>query len=367
MDRLGTNGRMRIFESHQIHALRAQRQYLAPSVRGSSDTDYLTILRALGPLRPPAHAFPGTPALLAERHRSPHEGPLVVAERVRRQGRVVKGRFQHGHVAYVALEDVPLYWAAFCLPLEPHVLSAEGRVLETLEREGPLHKTELSQSSGVRGRELSEVLNKLVRSGQVFEHQLETEWDNPWGLVASEHPDWLVGPSRFAARLEVLRRFVHAHVFTSLEEARDWSGWPLRECRELFGALQSMGVLEHAEVRGWGEHYLVCDFVEIQVLETCAAVLDPGDPLASAQRSFLKKDFPEPTLCYLLIDGEIVGSIAGRWGIRDTDVFGARFLNSSLLEQFEIALQAWRNERSVLAPFADLFMSLEREGLLTKL
>lgn len=311
---------MKKLTPQQIHAVRAARQFLTPSTRGSSDSDYLEIVRALAPMRPPSYEFPGTPVCLHDRH-VPSDGSSekTVGERVRREGLVVKSRFQHGNVGYVPSIAMPLFVGAF---KKSKALSwDDSAVLETLQREGPLHKKDLGEMSGVKGKTLTAVLQNLQANFLAFEQQLETEWDNPWGAIETEHPEWLEAvPEQFEARLEVIKRFTHAHVFSSAQEVKDWSGFTGKDVAALIEELLSCGHLEKAVVEGWGEHYLATDFEDVP-LEPHVAILDSGDFLATAQVSYLKVDYPKmPVLKYVLIDGEICGLVEGRWGINPFDV-----------------------------------------------
>ncbi len=316
----------------QIHAARAARQFLTPSSRGSSDLDYLEILRSLAPMRPPSYEFPGTPVCLHDRHiSSDGASEKSVAERVRREGLVVKSRFQHGHVGYVPSDEMPLYIGAF--KKSKSLSWDDSAVLETLGREGPLQKKDLAEMSGAKGKTLTAALQNLQANFLVFEQQLETEWDNPWGAIETEHPEWLEGvPAQFEARLEVIRRFTHAHVFSSVQEVKDWSGFTGKDVAALLEELLSCGHLEKATVPegafygqegivdGWGEHYLATDFEDVP-FEPHVAILDSGDFLATAQVSRLKANYPKmPVLKYVLIDGEICGIVEGRWGINPFDV-----------------------------------------------
>jgi hypothetical protein len=304
----------------QIHAARAAKQSLTPSTRGSSDADYLEILRKLAPMRPPSYEFPGTPVCLFDRHEaSDGSSEKLVGERVRRDGLVIKGRFQHGHIAYVPSDEMPLFIAAF------HKSKSLGwdeeSVLETLQREGPLQKKDLAEVCGIKGKALTAALQNLQANFQVLEQQLETEWDNPWFAVETEHPDWLEDlPDQFEARIEVIKRFTQAHVFSSAQEVKDWSGFAGKDVKQLLEVLLERGDLVRATVEGWGEHFLASDFQELP-LEACVAILDSGDPLVTAQISYLKSDFPKmPVLKHILIDGEICGAVEGRWGIAAFDV-----------------------------------------------
>jgi hypothetical protein len=304
----------------QIHAARAARQCLTPSTRGSSDTDYLEILRRIAPMRPPSYEFPGTPVCLFDRH-EPSDGSSeqTVGERVRREGLVIKGRFQHGNIAYVPSDEMPLFIGAF--RKNKNLGWDDTVLLETLQREGPLQKKDLAEVSGIKGKVLTAALQVLQATFQVFEQQLETEWDNPWCAVQTEHPDWLEAvPEQFEARLEVIKRFTHSHVFSSAQEVKDWSGFPGKEVGEILEALLKRGDLKRATVEGWGDHFLLSNFQDVPP-EPCLAILDPGDPLVTAQILHLKHDYPKiPILKYILIDGEICGTVEGRWGINPFDI-----------------------------------------------
>jgi hypothetical protein len=304
----------------QIYAARAQRQCLTPSTRGSSDADYLEILRSLAPMRPCPYVFPGTPVCLDDRHEaSDGANAEEVGERVRREGLVTKARFLHGNIGYVPTDEMPLFLAAF---QNSKALGwDESVVLETLMREGPLQKKDLAEMSGVKGKNLSKSLQTLQAGFQVLEQQLQTEWDNPWFAVETECPDWLnTAPEQFEARLEVIWRFCKAYVFASAQEVKDWSGFTSKNVATLLGELQKRRQLQHAEVKGWGTGYLSADFTDVP-LEPSVAVLDLGDPLVTAQTTALKAAFAgKPILKYIFIDGKICGAVEGRWGIAPFDI-----------------------------------------------
>ena len=271
-------------------------------------------------MRPPSFEFPGTPVCLFDRHEaSLGESEQVVGERVRRNGLVVKGRFQHGNVGYVPSDEMALYVAAF---KKPRDLGWDDQsVLDVLEHEGPLHKKDLAELSGIKGKALTSALNNLQAGFHVFEQQLETEWDNPWCATHTERPEWLEFELQpFEARLEVIRRFTRHHVFSSAQEVKDWSGFTSKDVQALLEVLVHRGDLRKATVEGWGEHFLTNDFEPVP-LEPCTAILDTGDPLVTAQVSYLKADYQNmPVLKYVLLDGEICGVVEGRWGIKAFDV-----------------------------------------------
>lgn len=308
--------------AQQVLTARAKRHHLTPSTRGSSDSDYLRILAQLAPFRPPANEFPGTPALLHDRHEdSAGATAMTVAERVRRNRHVFKARFGGGRVAYVPTSELPLFIAAY---RKERDLTLEAQaVLATLEHEGPLHKPDIAELSGVKGRELSKQLQILQEAFLVYEEQLETEWDNPWYHLEREQGDWLENlPDRGEARREVLRRFTRSYVATTVDEAKAWSGFPKRE---VAGYLEELVATEHlakTHVEGWGERYVVTDLDDSEFeAEQTIAILDPGDPLVVTQAQRLKEAFPGlPVLKYIFIDDRIKGLATGRWGINPYDV-----------------------------------------------
>jgi len=306
----------------QLLAARAKRHHLTPSTRGSSDSDYLRILTQLAPFRPPANEFPGTPAVLYDRHEDAAGATAMeVAERIRRNRLVFKARFQGGRVAYVPIAEVPLFIAAY---QKERTLTLEAQaVLETLEREGPLHKPDIAELSGVKGSELSKELQKLQQAFLVYEEQLETEWDNPWYHLEREQGDWLANlPDARDARLEIMRRFTEAYVATRVDEAKAWSGFPKREVADCLEALVTAGHLSKVNIDGWGERYIVTNIEDSELqAEKTVAILDPGDPLVVTQTQKLKESFPNlPVLKYVYIDGEVRGLATGRWGINPYDV-----------------------------------------------
>ena len=297
--------------TERFAAVRQARQFLALSRRGETDGEYLTILAALAPIRPPSFVFPGTPVCLCGRHADP--GPAT-GERVRRAGLVVKARFQHGLVAYVPRKDIGLYAAAYARPFQEDLLGLA--VLDVLRAEGPLPRSLIAEMVGATGKVLTASLASLQRAFLVVDEQTETEWDSPWSAVSTEHPEWSEGrPPRQAARAEVLRRFLGAYVIATPREAADWSGFPLREATGLLNDLTERGCAMKADGAD-GPTYADATAVDERVVpEPSFTTLDPGDPLVSAQTTALKARYPNPVLRWVYQDGFVVGAVEGRWGI----------------------------------------------------
>jgi hypothetical protein len=309
-----------------LHHLRSVRQGLALGHHIESEGDYLRLLRRLAPWRPPAFDFPGLPAYSPDRCCGDDDATSTarrLAESVRRQGLLVKGRFQHSHIAYVALEDIAHYAAAFAKAIIPN--DQEERVLQTLKQEGPLHKQDLAQLSGIKSRALSAALMRLQRAFLVFEDQRETEWNNAWAGI-DEHPDWL-DPSlaQPLARQAVLARWAEGLGFVTAPMAAAWSGWPQKECALHLRELHANDQLSEGYIAETGEQGYLCYWQEF-ASAPCLALLDVADPLVIAQEWQFKPSLPNPILKYLCQNGQLVAVLEGRWGIAGHRVSGLRWL-----------------------------------------
>ena len=75
-------------------------------------------------------------------------------------------------------------------------------------------------------------LKRMQEAFMVFEDQTETDWERGWSDFETEWPevDLSRRPWEDAAG-EVVKRFLNAMVFATLDQIRDWSGWPLSKIR----------------------------------------------------------------------------------------------------------------------------------------
>ncbi len=307
-----------LIDRSQLLAFRARRQHLAPDSKGRSPEDVLAILRALQPFPPRAGSMPGSP---------PEPSGRVLgfeaewSQRWRARGQLVKGRFMNGNVAYVSRADLALYAAAFRYPLPDPMPQPVRRVLNLVERHGPIYRSALQDLAELERQRFRRALTALSRAFVVVEMQREVEWDSPWDLYRRAYLDadlheW----EQSEAQAEVLRRFTQAFGPASVGEMSDWSGWRPRRIHELLDHLLDGGIVTGIEVEGESELAYIAS-VDVDALETVAptssflVALPSDDPLVTPQRSRLRARYRPEALPYCLgvivVDGEMVG--AG-WG-----------------------------------------------------
>ncbi len=154
--------------------------------------------------------------------------------------------------------------------------------------------------------------------------QLDDDWERPWFDFVTEWPDVKIDPAlREACLAEVLLRFLHAHVFATPEQVRDWTQLPLRTLQPLLSELERTGQILVRKVDGLGEGF--CrngdDRLRDRSLPESLFVLNKGDLLVRARESELKRRFgARDILQFLLIDGDLVGAVRGHWGFKPFDV-----------------------------------------------
>jgi hypothetical protein len=300
-----------------IRAERLRRQGLAAPV-GSDG--YRDLVARLQPLEPVANTRPGDPPRLV--HRTTFDdGRHADALRARRG--LVKGRFQAGRIAYVLAEDLPLYASAFGRPL-PQLSDLQRVVLTTLRERGPLTPRQLKEETGRLNKELMPVLHRLQEAFLVFEDQADSDWERGWYDFAAEWPALRLGPDqRPAAIRQVLRRFLHANVFATFEQMRDWSALPAAMLRPAIDADEAAGEISRPQVAEIGDGWMLRQDLALQVaaVPPSTFMLHAGDPLVRASASALKRRFGTyEVLQYLLIDGVFAGAVTGHWRIGPHDV-----------------------------------------------
>ncbi|MGI8915488.1 MAG: DNA glycosylase AlkZ-like family protein [Chloroflexota bacterium] len=308
---------MRTLTTATILAERLRRQGLTEPV---GPDGYLDLFAALQPLETVANTRPGDPPRLV--HRTCFDDGQYADELRGRRG-IVKGRFQSGRIAYALAQDLALYATAFRRPLAQ--LSEPQRiVLDTLRERGPLTPRQLKQETGRLNKELMPILHRLQEAFLVFEDQADSDWERGWYDFATEWPDANIDvTARQEAVAQVLLRFLHAHVFATLEQVRDWSGLPTATLPPALATLEGQGAIIRYSVPDLGDGWLRQEDVGLPnaVVPDSTFMLHAGDPLVRAAASELKRRYGEyEVLQYLLIDGIFAGVVTGHWRIGPHDV-----------------------------------------------
>ena len=301
-----------------VLAERLQRQSLVKPVETSEE--YAALFRRLQPVSPIFFSYPGSPPALV--HRAAFDDEALTAD-WRRTRKIVKCRFLSGTIGYVFREDLALYANAFQRPLE-RLSEAQELVYNTLQHVGPLTPRQLKEETGLLNKEIMPILHRLQEAFLVYEDQIDTDWERAWHVFSQEWPDIAIGPDLCeAAAREVLRRFLHSHIFATLDQIKSWSGWPARDIRHLLGCLQANGIVTACKIEGLGEGWICAEDISLSSEEPFRSVfmLHKADPLVRAAMGELRSRFAGlEVLQYLLIDGDFRGAVCGHWRIGPHDV-----------------------------------------------
>ncbi len=283
-------------------------------------TDYVELFRALQPVSPVHFSCPGDPPALSRR--TEFNGALE-ANRLRQRGRLVKGRFLGDRLGYVWADDLAIYGNAFRRPLGK-ATRTQQTLLDTLAEVGPLTPRQIKDETGLLNKQIMPALHRLQKAFAVYEDQIDSDWERSWHRFESEWPDIeLSEDHRAPAAVEVLMRFIRAHVFATLEQIKDWSQLPARALPGLLGRLTHAGQIVAATVDGLGEGWACSADVGLSARRRPRSIfmLHKADPLVRSHASELKRRFGgSEVLQYLLIDGVFAGAVLGHWRIGPHDV-----------------------------------------------
>ena len=301
-----------------ILAERLRRQRLLEPAQTADD--YAALFGLLQPVTPAADTRPGDPPVLV--HRAAFDDRAVTSG-WRETRKIVKGRFLRGTIGYVFSEELELYANAFRRPLEK-LNRRQELVYESLLHVGPLTPRQIKEETGLLNKEIMPILHRLQQAFLVYEDQLDTDWERPWYVFFQEWPDVAVETDRWqVAAQEVLRRFLHALVFATDEQIKDWSGWSARDIKRLLQLMQADGDIVSCTIDGLGAGWTRAKDASISAPAPSPTVfmLHRSDPLVRAATSELKRRFAGlEVLQYLLIDGDLRGAVCGHWRINPFDV-----------------------------------------------
>lgn len=300
-----------------ILSARLRRQFLAAPV--ADHTGYVDAFRMLQPVSPVFFSRPGDPPTLTHRTQF---ADRTLAERLRANRTIVKGRFLGGGIGYVLADDLDVYANAFCKPLE-RPTAVQEEVLEAVCGAGPLTPRQIKEETGLLNKQIGPALHRLQQAFLVYEDQVDTDWDRAWYDFAAEWPDVRIEDARVEqSAATVLERFFSAHVFATFEQVKDWSRLPAKVLKRVVEKLENAGPLRPAEIDGLGAGWIHADAqVSDGKPDASVFMLHKADYLVRSHVSELKRRYgKEETLQYLLIDGTFQGAVLGHWRIGPHDV-----------------------------------------------
>lgn len=300
----------------KIRFLRMQRQFFTIK---ANEQDYLELYRDMQPGQNVYWNGFGQPPTLTPR---PDFDDLEFNRRQQLDRQLIKGRFAGGNLGWIVPEDLELFAALYRKPLDaPNEIQL--RLLERIEREGPLNIQQIKQDTGLLVKAITPALHRLQEAFLIYEDQYDGEWDRGWYRFAEMFPDTdLNRYSRQDALKIVLRRFAFRHVVFDAGMAKAFYRLPEKEIRAAIAALAEDGILLPAD-----GGYMLAD--DREILDACRPeplhfvcaihrndfLYKSNEPALKAWAAVLTEGLPydhEP-LQYLLIDGEFRAACVGHF------------------------------------------------------
>lgn len=313
--------RRKTITARTLCAERLLRQGLAIPLQ--SPDAYVSLFRRLQPVATSWNSRPGSPPRLFDRTLF-DDG--VAAERLRAKQQLIKGRFLGNTVTYVYKDDLRLYANGCRVPLrafDPEDL----RVFEALQHCGPMTAAQVREETGLDRNRAGRALQRLQRAFLVLEDQVDGDWDTGWHVLSDAHPEVDTEDARRDAdATEVVAIFLRSMLGATMQMIRDWSGFSTARVRRLMHAAASAGKFVQVEVDEGDAIWIdaddsVQDYHPAQTARKSTLVIHRNDGIARAFLSSLKKKYTgRKVLHYLMVDGELRGTVEGEWGISDYDV-----------------------------------------------
>ncbi len=236
--------------------------------------------------------------------------------------KLIKGRFSGGNLGWIVPEDMELFIALYRKPLVKPT-EIQLRVLELIEREGPLNIQQIKEETGLLVKEITPALHRLQEAFLIYEDQYDGEWDRGWYKFAEMFPN--VNTERYSrldALQRVLQRFAYRLVWFDTAMAKSFYKLPEKDIHLAVSGLVDQGVLVAA-----GSGYLLkSDADRLASYEPRAMnfvyAIHRNDFLYKAHEHILKEmakkltqglEYDHEPLQYLLIDGEFHGASVGHF------------------------------------------------------
>jgi hypothetical protein len=245
----------------------------------------------------------------------------------RRQAKreLVKGRFAGGNLGWVERGEMELFACLYRKPLD-NISFAQSRIMELIEREGPLNIQQIKEETGLLVKEITPILHRLQEAFLIYEDQYDGEWDRGWYVFGEMFPEVSFEKySRIEALKIVLQRFACRNVLFDADMAKSFYKLPAKDIKTAIDALVSDGILVPV-----ADGYMLK--IDAELLQTyqpkllhSVFALHRNDFLYKSNKHLLKKqaekwladsgdaDYDREPLQYLLIDGQFHGACVGHF------------------------------------------------------
>ncbi len=256
--------------------------------------------------------------------------------RLRREGRILEGRFLAGRVRYVMREDAPLFASAY---RQHRLHEFDQGVLNLISDHDGLDMEQIVSRMGEERREVKEAVERLDRNLYVARKFTGSDaWTTKNVYVALDS-----GPPVEGAREELIRRFLRAYGPIPFSGVKGYTGFPYVEVEGILRRLEEEGTVTRILVRGTedAEMYLLTE--ELTDLESTPEGR-PTDPLRilSLYDPWIQPKWAEVTSRYgegwifpVVKDGRLAGMIekwqmSGCLEIREVDLTDPSLLSELL-------------------------------------
>ncbi|WLR42076.1 crosslink repair DNA glycosylase YcaQ family protein [Bacillus carboniphilus] len=296
-----------------------RQKLLAPLSNSNNAEAYKQLFRLLQPVAPVHNSRPGNPPKLV--HRTSFDDTLL-AENLRQQHMIVKGRFQGGRIGYVLEEDLSLYASIFKKPIQK-VTSLHEEILSILHRSGGMSKDLLKEQLPYKATEINAALKRMQEAFWLYESQIDTDWNTGWFDFKEEWPEVDLSQNSTSDVAKILLRFLEAFVFATLNQMKSWSQLKLKTLNNALDFLIESEQIIKLDIEGIGIGYMRKEDESLSDGDITPSVfmLDKSDFLVRAYLDELNQMFKgKEVLQYLLIDGEFKGAVLGHWRIGPHDV-----------------------------------------------
>ncbi len=304
---------------HKIISLRMERQFLSYK---ENEAEYIQLYRDMQPgLNVYWNGFGDPPSLTFRADFN----DIEFNRRRQAKRELVKGRFAGGNLGWIEHGEMELFACLYRKPLD-NLSFAQAKILDLIQREGPLNIQQIKEETGMLVKEITPVLHRLQEAFLIYEDQYDGEWDRGWYMFGEMFPEVSFEKiSRIEALKIVLQRFAYRNVLINADMARSYYKLPVKEIKTAIEGLVSEGVLIPTD----SGCVLTTDAEILQTYQPkelhFVYAMHRNDFLYKSNEHALKKqaekwladagdaDYDREPLQYLLIDGEFHGACVGHF------------------------------------------------------
>ena len=221
-----------------IYERMRRQRLLEPIALGTDVEEYLELFRLMQPVAPVHFTRPGDPPTLV--HRTGFDD-YDLSSQLRKEHRIIKGRFAGGRVGYVVQQDLELYATAFRKNLSK-IKPIHEDIMSIIKNSGGISKDQLKEDLDYLGGEISKALHSLQEAFLVYEDQTDTDWDTGWFDFSTEWFDLKNDAALYIHYVSlVLLNYLKSVVFATFQQVKDWSQINIRTLKQVMKKLENEG------------------------------------------------------------------------------------------------------------------------------